>query len=65
MKSNFDVIAGANDKEGNYNAPFVKPPWFDQKLFNDGREFYFKYKKGIIWTPFLGCQNACKDNQST
>lgn len=32
---------------GLFNAKYEKPTWFDEKLFNDGREFYFTHKTGI------------------
>ena len=30
--------------EGKFNQEFQKPKWFDQKLFDEGRQFMYKYE---------------------
>jgi hypothetical protein len=39
---------------GNFDVSnFEKPPWFDEKLFEDGKKFYSKFQVGCSFSMLV------------
>lgn len=51
--SNFEFIKAGCTLEGEFDAEYNKPEWFDKKLFREGQEFYKTYKVGCVTSMLI------------
>jgi len=49
-KSKLGDILNGVDKKGAFDQSFEKPPWFDEKMFEQGRAFYKKYQFACVFS---------------